>query len=216
MVGDSSQKNCPGLLTNRRVTSIRPTSVFRLVVDLRLFLSYTKPITSFDCRNTQILKYNCVIIKPSASHSGNNGLLHWFCTISTLMFIRINRLNSSLEQLGGFAFTSSALYITVQVHRSTRIAQRKAIRDQVDQIDWLVSSSGAYDRRNLPIDIPRRRREELEAQKQAEPTMKEILKHRWNKEVEILTRRAYETRWQDVRDTVADGWKAAAQILKRE
>lgn len=120
------------------------------------------------------------------------------------------------EQLGGFAFTSSALYITVQVHRSTRIAQRKAIREQVDQIDWLVSSSGAYDRRNLPTELPRRQREELEAKKLAEPTTKEILKQRWNKEVETLTRKAYETRWQDIRDTAADGWKNAAQILKRE
>ncbi|KAJ5872290.1 uncharacterized protein N7529_004643 [Penicillium soppii] len=118
--------------------------------------------------------------------------------------------------LGGFALTSSVLYITVQVHRSTRIAQRKAIREQVDQIDWLVSSSGAYDRRNLPTDIPRRRQEELEAQKRAEPTMKEILKHRWNKEVEVLTRKAYETRWQDVRDTVSEGWKAAARVVNRE
>ncbi|CAI7599814.1 unnamed protein product [Penicillium bialowiezense] len=118
--------------------------------------------------------------------------------------------------LGGFAFTSSALYITVQVHRSTRIAQRKAIREQVDQIDWLVSSSGAYDRRNLPTELPRRQREELEAKKLAEPTTKEILKQRWNKEVETLTRKAYETRWQDIRDTAADGWKNAAQILKRE
>lgn len=120
------------------------------------------------------------------------------------------------RQLGGFAFTSSVLYVTVHVHRSTRIAQRKAIREQVDQIDWLVSSSGAYDRHNLPVDIPRRRREELEAQKQAEPTMKEILKQRWNTEVENLTRKAYETRWQDIRDATADGWKAATQIIKRE
>jgi altered-inheritance-of-mitochondria protein 5 len=46
--------------------------------------------------------------------------------------------------------------------------------------------------------------------------MKEVLKQRWNAEVETLTRKAYETRWQDVRDTAAGGWKAAAQMLKRE
>lgn len=132
------------------------------------------------------------------------------------MCTRRQLLIEYFEQIGGLAFTSSALYITIQVHRSTRIAQRKAIREQVDQIDWLVSSSGAYDRRNLPTELPRRRREELEAQKLAEPTTKEILKQRWNKEVETLTRKAYETRWQDIRDTAADGWKAAAQILKRE
>ncbi|KAJ5145540.1 uncharacterized protein N7515_000104 [Penicillium bovifimosum] len=118
--------------------------------------------------------------------------------------------------LGGFAFTSSVLYVTIQVHRSTRISQRKAIRDEVAQIDWLNSSAGAYDRRFLPEDIPRRRREELEEQKRAEPTMKEILKHKWNKEVEILSKKAHETKWEDVRNTAANGWKAVAQAVKRE
>ncbi|KAJ5827669.1 hypothetical protein N7447_004432 [Penicillium robsamsonii] len=118
--------------------------------------------------------------------------------------------------VGGFAFTSSVLYITIQVHRSTRISQRNAIHTQVEQIDWLTSSAGAYDRRFLPEDMPRRRREELEAQKQAEPTMKEILKHRWNKEVEVLTKKAYETRWEDVRGAASEGWKAAVRVVKRE
>ncbi|OQD62991.1 hypothetical protein PENPOL_c010G09133 [Penicillium polonicum] len=117
---------------------------------------------------------------------------------------------------GGFVFTSSVLYITVQVHRSTRISQRKAIHAQVEQIDWLTSSAGAYDRRFLPEDLTRQRREELEAQNQTEPTMKEILKHEWNKEVEVLTRKAYETRWEDVRDAATEGWKAAARVVKRE
>ncbi|KAJ5799212.1 uncharacterized protein N7518_001280 [Penicillium psychrosexuale] len=118
--------------------------------------------------------------------------------------------------LGGFAFTSSVLCITIQVHRSTRISQRNAIHAQVEQIDWLNSSAGAYDRRFLPEDVPRWRREEFEAQRQAEPTMEEIFKHRWNKEVEALTRKAYETRWEDVRHAAAESWKAAARVVKRE
>ncbi|OGE47927.1 hypothetical protein PENARI_c035G06034 [Penicillium arizonense] len=116
----------------------------------------------------------------------------------------------------GFAFTTSVLFITVQVHRSTRIEQRKAIRAQVDQIDWLTSSIGAYDRRNLPADVPRRRREEVEAQNPSVPTMKEILKQTWNTELEVLTRKAYETRWEDVRNAATEGWKAAARVIKRE
>ncbi|EKV12655.1 DNA polymerase epsilon subunit B [Penicillium digitatum] len=116
----------------------------------------------------------------------------------------------------GFAFTSSVLYITVQVHRSTRVSQRKAIHAQVEQIDWLTSSAGAYDRRFLPEEVPRWRREELEAHNQPEPTMKETLKHKWNKEVEVLTRKAHETTWEDVRDAAADSWKAAARLVKRE
>ncbi|KAJ5482364.1 hypothetical protein N7475_001176 [Penicillium sp. IBT 31633x] len=118
--------------------------------------------------------------------------------------------------LGGFAFTSSVLFVTIQVHRSTRIAQRQAIYEQVAQIDWLTSSAGAYDRRFLPENVPRWRREELETSKRAEPTMKEILKHKWNKEVETLTRKAYETRWEDVRNTAADGWKTIAQAVRRQ
>ncbi|KAJ5159128.1 uncharacterized protein N7500_008779 [Penicillium coprophilum] len=118
--------------------------------------------------------------------------------------------------VGGFAFTSSVLYITIQVHRSTRISQRKAIHAQVEQIDWLTASAGAYDRRFLPPDISRQQCEELEAQKLAEPTMKEILKHRWNKEVEVLARKAYETRWEDVREAASEGWRAAVRVVKRD
>jgi altered-inheritance-of-mitochondria protein 5 len=80
----------------------------------------------------------------------------------------------------------------------------------------LNSSAGAYDRRFLPENVPRRRREELEEQQRAEPTMKEILKHKWNKEVEILSKKAHETSWEDVRNTATNGWKAVAQAVKRE
>jgi altered-inheritance-of-mitochondria protein 5 len=46
--------------------------------------------------------------------------------------------------------------------------------------------------------------------------MKEILKQKWNTELEVLTRKAYETRWEDVRDAATEGWKAAARVVKRE
>ncbi|KAJ5761961.1 uncharacterized protein N7511_005343 [Penicillium nucicola] len=116
----------------------------------------------------------------------------------------------------GFALTTSILFITVQVHRSNRIEQRKAISAQVEQINWLTSSIGAYDRRNLPADVPRRRREELAAQSPSVPTMKDILKQKWNTELEVLTRKAYETKWEDVRDAATEGWKAAARVVKRD
>ncbi|KAJ5086321.1 hypothetical protein NUU61_007628 [Penicillium alfredii] len=110
----------------------------------------------------------------------------------------------------GFALTTSLLYVTVQVHRATRLEQRRVIREQVDQLNWLSSSAGAYDRRFAPKDLPKQREE---VQK---PTMKEILKHRWNQEVEILARKAHETRWEDARDTAVDGWNAAMKLVKKE
>lgn len=46
--------------------------------------------------------------------------------------------------------------------------------------------------------------------------MKETLKHRWNQEVEKLARKAYESRWDDVRETAAEGWKAAMRLVKKD
>ncbi|KAJ5610802.1 hypothetical protein N7510_007521 [Penicillium lagena] len=117
----------------------------------------------------------------------------------------------------GFALTTSVLYITVQVHRSTRLEQRRAIREQVDQINWLASSAGAYDRRFAPKEKDLRDMEDRRrSAAQQPPTMKEVLKHRWNQEVEILARKAYESRWEDVRSTAVEGWSAVLRLVKKE
>ncbi|KAJ5939450.1 hypothetical protein N7466_002584 [Penicillium verhagenii] len=115
----------------------------------------------------------------------------------------------------GFALTSSVLFITVQVHRTNRLEQRRAIREQVDQINWLASSAGAYDRRFAPQDIPRRLEDRLH-KRDEQVTMKEVLKHRWNQEVEKVAKKAHETRWEDVRDTAVNGWRSATSLFKKE
>ncbi|KAJ5113050.1 hypothetical protein N7456_001584 [Penicillium angulare] len=117
--------------------------------------------------------------------------------------------------LSGFALTTSVLYITVQIHHTNRLEQRRVIREQVDQINWLASSVGAYDRSFLPPDIPRSL-EDRRSKKEESITTKEILKHRWNQEVERLSRKAHETRWEDIRDTAVDGWNAARDVFKKE
>ncbi|KAJ5226718.1 uncharacterized protein N7469_006724 [Penicillium citrinum] len=117
--------------------------------------------------------------------------------------------------ISGFALTTSALYITVTIHRINRLEQRRVIRDQVDQINWLASSIGAYDRRNLPEETPRRLEDRFP--KQNDPvTIKEVLKHRWNTEVEKVARKAHETRWEDVRDATSEGWKGVMRLVKKE
>ncbi|KAJ5212622.1 uncharacterized protein N7498_004268 [Penicillium cinerascens] len=115
----------------------------------------------------------------------------------------------------GFALTTSILYITIQVHKETRLEQRKAIREQVNQINYLAASAGAYDRRFEPQYTPRRLEERL-ARRDEQPDMKEVLKHRWNQEVEKLARKAHETRWENVTDTAAEAWKAAMKLLKKD
>ncbi|KAJ5527846.1 hypothetical protein N7513_012005 [Penicillium frequentans] len=115
----------------------------------------------------------------------------------------------------GFALTSSVLFITITIHRTNRLEQRRAIREQVDQINWIAASAGAYDRRFAPQDVPRRLEDRLHKNDE-EITMKEVLKHRWNQEVEKLARKAHETRWEDVRDTAVGGWQSATNLFKKE
>ncbi|BDD55077.1 hypothetical protein MPDQ_006860 [Monascus purpureus] len=118
----------------------------------------------------------------------------------------------------GFALTTSIVYISLQIHRSNRIAQRDAIREQVELINWLSSSSGAYDRRFLPKP-PRQMAGEQEAGRirwPSQPSIKDVLKHRWNDEVEALAKKAFESRWEDGRDIALEGWKAAMRLVKRE
>ncbi|KAJ5568825.1 hypothetical protein N7450_011311 [Penicillium hetheringtonii] len=117
--------------------------------------------------------------------------------------------------ISGFALTTSALYITVTIHRINRLEQRRVIRDQVDQINWLASSIGAYDRRNLPEETPRRLEDRFPKQNDT-VTIKEVLKHRWNTEVEKVARKAHETKWEDVRDATSEGWKGVMRLVKKE
>ncbi|KAL3459902.1 hypothetical protein BJX64DRAFT_263900 [Aspergillus heterothallicus] len=119
----------------------------------------------------------------------------------------------------GFALTTSMLYLTIQVHRSNRLAQKNAIREQTQAINYLALSRGAYDRRLLPAD---KDAEEISAQAMGlgsprpRSGVQDQLKHQWNEEVRKLARKAYESRWENVRDTAVEGWKGVRRLVKRE
>ncbi|PYI01709.1 hypothetical protein BO78DRAFT_401088 [Aspergillus sclerotiicarbonarius CBS 121057] len=113
----------------------------------------------------------------------------------------------------GFALTTSVLYISLQVHKANRLEQRNAIREKTRALNWLASSTGAYDRRLLPSDSEQ---EELKKLRGSKPLMKDFLKQRWNQEVETLARKAYESRWEDARDTAVEGWKTVVRLVKKE
>ena len=112
-------------------------------------------------------------------------------------------------QFTGFSLTTTFLYLSIQVHHSTRLEQRNVIREQVLLLNALSSPTGAYDRRLAP-------KESGTQAPKPQPGTGDLLKHRWNKEVEKLARKAYESRWVDVRNTAVDGWKAAMKLLKGE
>lgn len=113
----------------------------------------------------------------------------------------------------GFALTTTALYLTVQVHRSIRLEQRDAIRQQTQALNWLSSPIGAYDRRLAPKDSARPDNKTTEP---VRPTMEDLLKHHWNQEVEKLAKKANESRWEDMRETAQEGWKTVVRLVKRE
>ncbi|PYH95822.1 hypothetical protein BO71DRAFT_322301 [Aspergillus ellipticus CBS 707.79] len=110
----------------------------------------------------------------------------------------------------GFALTSSAFYLAIQIHKSNRLEQRNAIREQTQALNWVASSTGAYDRRLLP------KYDQRINEAPTEPTLQDHLKHRWNQEVEGLARKANESRWEDARSTVAKGWNSVVGFVKRE
>ena len=107
--------------------------------------------------------------------------------------------------------TTSVLYITIQVHKSNRLGQRNAIRQQVEALNWISSPRGAYDRRFTPKDLPQHG-----VTRPTQPTTKDMLKDRWNQEVQKLARKAQESQWEDVREGAVEGWNAAMRFVKRE
>lgn len=118
----------------------------------------------------------------------------------------------------GFALTTSLLYVTLQVHRSNRLDQRNVIQEQVQLLHSLASPAGAYDRRFAPENVPSTSRSPSKenGKKSTQPSFEELLKHRWNREVEILARKAHESRWEDVKTTAVEGWKAAIRLMKKD
>ncbi|KAJ9273444.1 hypothetical protein DTO212C5_518 [Paecilomyces variotii] len=113
---------------------------------------------------------------------------------------------------GGFALTTSVLYLSVQVHRSNRLEQQRAIREQTEILNTLASPAGAYYRRFAP-EVPEQKPRDFETERAG---TKALLKEKWNREVEALARKAYEVRWEDMRETAVEGFKAVSRLVKRE
>ncbi|SPB52965.1 unnamed protein product [Aspergillus niger] len=139
--------------------------------------------------------------------------IHPFNSIHLLVY-KPNHQNLHPYQFSGFALTTSVLYISLQVHKANRLEQRNAIREQTRALNWLASSAGAYDRRLLPQETQKRPGEQED--RATKPALKDFLKHRWNQEVETLARKAYESRWEDARDTAVEGWKTVMRLVKKE
>ncbi|EEA27677.1 hypothetical protein EYB25_001346 [Talaromyces marneffei] len=114
---------------------------------------------------------------------------------------------------GGFTLTASVLYLSVQVHRSTRLAQRDAIREQVEILNDISSPLGAYYRRFAQEDDSQK---SSIAPQPKKPSAEELLKQQWNKEVEALAKKTVTVRWQDVTNTATEVARVISDLMKRQ
>jgi altered-inheritance-of-mitochondria protein 5 len=121
-------------------------------------------------------------------------------------------------QFGGFTLTTSILYLSLQVHRTNRLQQRNAIREQTEIINYLASPAGAYYRRFAPEYNQSKLEEvsELTPLPSRRPSREDVLKHQWNKEVETLARKALAVRWQDVQEIAMEGFRTISRFVKKE
>lgn len=87
--------------------------------------------------------------------------------------------------LGGLTLTYSLLYLSVYVHRSNRTYQSLLLRQQARLL-------------NAKIDPPEPEYEPP-AYRVEQAGLEEQLKDRWNREIEILVRKAQTTDWEAVR-----------------
>ncbi|RAO64284.1 uncharacterized protein BHQ10_000296 [Talaromyces amestolkiae] len=118
---------------------------------------------------------------------------------------------------GGFTLTASVLYLSVQVHRSTRLAQRDAIREQVEILNDISSPLGAYYRRfGQENDLQKSAIAPLPPPPQKKPSAEELLKQQWNKEVEALAKKTVTLRWQDVTNTATEVARVISDLVKRQ
>jgi altered-inheritance-of-mitochondria protein 5 len=99
------------------------------------------------------------------------------------------------------------------VHRSNRLEQRKVIREQTEILNALASPAGAYYRRFAPEGVPTPTPRDFERERAGTRAM---LKEKWNHEVETLARKAYEVRWEDIRETAVAGFKTVSRLVKKE
>ncbi|KAF2013860.1 hypothetical protein BU24DRAFT_452668 [Aaosphaeria arxii CBS 175.79] len=91
--------------------------------------------------------------------------------------------------LGGFTLTSAVLYLTVALHQQNRATQAALLRQQRSVLTSVIEPQP-------PAPEPTSR--------EAPVGVTEMAKDRWNRELEGVVRRVYNTDWRRVREDVED------------
>ncbi|KAF2740870.1 hypothetical protein EJ04DRAFT_558835 [Polyplosphaeria fusca] len=101
--------------------------------------------------------------------------------------------------LGGFTLTSAVLYLTISLHTKNRATQAALLRQQRQVLTNVVETQP-------PTPEPTAR--------EAPVGLAEMAKDRWNREVEGVVKRLYETDWRRVRERMEDRVDAVVHKIK--
>jgi altered-inheritance-of-mitochondria protein 5 len=91
--------------------------------------------------------------------------------------------------LGGFTLTCATLYFSAAIHTRNRAQQSILLRQQAQVLKGLIEPIPLAPEpiaRELPMGLT------------------EMAKDKWNKELEVVVRRVYETDWRRVREGLED------------
>ncbi|KAF2269265.1 hypothetical protein CC78DRAFT_564981 [Lojkania enalia] len=101
--------------------------------------------------------------------------------------------------LGGFTLTSSILYLTISLHTRNRFTQASLLRQQRQVLNNVIEPEPPAPEpmaREVPVGLS------------------EMAKDRWNRTIEGMVRKVYETDWRRVREGVEDDVGAVVRRLR--
>lgn len=103
-------------------------------------------------------------------------------------------------QLGGFTLTSAVLYLTISMHTQNRAIQAALLRQQRHVLAGFVEPK-------QPEPEP--------ANRIVDAGLAEMAKDRWNRELENVVHKVYNTDWRRVRENVEDRLGALVENVRK-
>jgi altered-inheritance-of-mitochondria protein 5 len=109
--------------------------------------------------------------------------------------------SANIHQLGGVTLTSAVLYLTVAMHTQNRTQQAALLRQQ----------------RQVLADFYEPKQPEPEPVNRVVPVgLVEMAKDGWNREIESVIKRAYNTDWRRVREDTEDRASAMLERIRQQ
>ena len=105
----------------------------------------------------------------------------------------------TIHQLGGVTLTSAVLYLTIAMHTQNRVTQAALLRQQ---------------RQVLTNFYEPKKPEPEPAYREVPVGLAEMAKDRWNRELEGVVKKIYNTDWRRVRESAEDRASVIMQKIR--